>query len=282
MNSNHSTGDANCVIYARRSISSSYNRYERLNYKPRIIINNNKNHASTPGPGFYNVPDSSINKNKTHHIQSRTPNTYPTDAVDVTFHDVKLQHNLRLCSSIGSRKKLKYFDNPKTPGPSMPQPETLPKNPIIIGLKLKAIEDTTLPGPASYCIKENIKPNLVVSMKNDKTKRESFFTSKSEPGPGPGTYNPYPEIQRPKRWASKLRNVKSIPVAQLKRTLKKKKEELEYQESLKQQENIYHVSFNESTDDNSEQVNEYFEHDFQEQYDDDFYDNYNDITTIKE
>ncbi|KAK8866254.1 hypothetical protein M9Y10_009213 [Tritrichomonas musculus] len=204
--------------------------YQRFNDVPKILTNNIN---GTPGPGFYNIPTSSFDKNNhSHSIQSRTKIDQPSDAATLSFYDVNYKSVLpqRMPTSIGKSKREDIFGYgcskssniiSKTPGPSMPQPETLPSNPIKIGVKPKQFDKENIsPGPASYNPQSSEPTKNVFSMKNSHSKREvSIFTPTSDV-PGPGSYDPTPPLQRPKRWASRLKNIKPIPVIQLKRTIK--------------------------------------------------------------
>jgi len=50
--------------------------------------------------------------------------------------------------------------------------------------------------------------------------RRDIWVSKAA-APPPGSYDPTPPLSRPKRWTSRLRNLRPTPVIQLKRTLAK-------------------------------------------------------------
>lgn len=203
--------------------------YERFNDIRKVSSNLN----STPGPGFYNVPISSFDKTRhSHSIQNRTKIDQQSDAAAINFYDVNYESVMpqRLATSISRSKREDIFGYgssktsnslSKTPGPSMPQPETLPSNPIKIGVKLKQSNyESISPGPASYNPKNSESIQNVVSMKNSHSKREVSIFSPVSDVPGPGSYDPTPPLQRPKRWASRLKNIKPIPVIQLKRTIK--------------------------------------------------------------
>lgn len=203
--------------------------FERFNDVPKKSSNLN----ATPGPGFYDIPISSFDKTlHSHSIQNRTEINQQSDAAEICFYDVNYESVMpqRLKTSIGKSKREDIFGYggsktssslSKTPGPSMPQPETLPPNPIKIGVKLKQSNyENISPGPACYHPKNPERALLSSSMKNSHSKREVSIFSPVSDVPGPGSYDPTPPLQRPKRWASRLRNIKPLPVCQLKRTIR--------------------------------------------------------------
>lgn len=223
------------------SFSTTY--YDRFN---AIRLPKEMNLNSTPGPGFYNIPISSFDKKKSHSIQSRTNIDKKTDSSPLTYFNIDYNSlfTRRLPTSIGLKMKTDVFgftqeenQTPETPAPSMPQPETLPRNPITIGLKTQiSFNENLSPGPARYSTHITDPVKLVIPMKTSHSKREVSCFSPHSDIPGPGAYNPFPSAPKPKRWASKLRNIKPLPVAQLKRTIRQNEEKKKKLEEQKQRE----------------------------------------------
>ncbi|OHT13316.1 hypothetical protein TRFO_16512 [Tritrichomonas foetus] len=182
----------------------------------------------TPGPGYYDLPLGTFPSGVAHEIQNRIPVSNRTAATDIDYPE-DIDFDRRASSSftctIGNRKETKFYDLPKTPGPMAPLSETLPPTPIKIGNRYRHEDpQSTIPGPGAYN-NEAYKERLIggVNMKTSKAPRDSIWQPVSDV-PGPGSYDPTPPTDPPKRWASRLRNVRPIPVTQLKRVANKGKE----------------------------------------------------------
>jgi hypothetical protein len=171
--------------------------------------------GQTPGPGFYPVPSDSVYAiNRFHRIQERPETQYSTLSSNIGFSEHRVFPALRPVT-FGVRKELQYFKLEDTPSPNMPQPPTLPAQPVVIGNRLRKSLPDPGPGPGCYNPIVRTRPLLVLRMSRERARGNVFATTVSSPGPG--TYDPEPPLDPPKRWTVRLMKVKPLPVIQLRR-----------------------------------------------------------------
>jgi hypothetical protein len=176
----------------------------------------------TPGPDFYATPTDSIYTPKRFHtIQARRETRYSTVSSNIGFRERRVFPDLRPVT-FGVRKELQYFKLENTPSPNMPQPPTLPAQPVVIGTRVRrSMPELENPGPGRYDPVFPSRPLSVMEMAREPP-RGNIFAS-TVVSPGPGTYNPAPPLDPPKRWTVKLMRVKPLPVIQLDRDRKKRR-----------------------------------------------------------
>ena len=176
----------------------------------------------TPGPGAYDIPLNTFPSGPAHMIQKKWPDDARPLSANIDYPsslDFDDHRGSRSCT-IGLRGATRFYDDPESPGPSMPLTETLPSTPIFIGKRLEHSPDKeVLPGPGHYgeIFSRSGHVRCSIDMKASKSRRDVIWQPQSDV-PGPGAYNPIEQVERPKRWASRLRNIRPITVTQLKRT----------------------------------------------------------------
>lgn len=181
-----------------------------------VIRAGNMEISVTPGPGTYNPISVTFNPNGGHFIQERRPAKDLSETSGLDFHYVPSFRPTRT-TTIGQRGQLKFYESPDTPGPALPQETILPPIEIKIGQRREGkICDENIPGPGQYVPQEVTK---TIPLKLESRPKRPNLWGKLPENPGPGAYDVGVPVEPPKRWASRLRNCKPMPVMQLKRTL---------------------------------------------------------------
>lgn len=181
----------------------------------------------TPGPGQYDPPSDSIYANtRFHSIQNRPITRYDTISSNVEFRNLRQFPQTRTIS-IGARdRNFNFYEDQNTPGPDMPQPETLQSMSIRIGTKRSLSQIDTVPGPGQYNPKIVRRTKGIIPINKQKGRDDIWKDETSQSvAPGPGAYDTQKPADPPKRWTNRLRYIRPLPVVQLKRTINKQKEE---------------------------------------------------------
>lgn len=181
----------------------------------------------TPGPGQYNPPSDSIYANtRFHSIQSRPVVRYDTISSNIDFRNLRTFPQTRTLS-IGARdRNFNFYEEKNTPGPDMPQPDTLQSMSIKIGMRRSVTEEEILPGPGQYNPKVVRRMNGIIPINKQKEREDLWKDEKSQSvTPGPGAYDTQKPADPPKRWTNRLRYIRPLPVVQLKRTIIKQQQE---------------------------------------------------------
>lgn len=192
-----------------------------------------KEEEFTPGPGQYNPPSDSIYCNtRFHSIQSRPVVRYDTVSSNIDFRNLRTFPQTRTLS-IGERDRtFNFYEDKNTPGPDMPQPDTLQSMSIKIGVRRSITEEDILPGPGQYNPNVVRRPKNIIPINKQKERDDLWKEEKSQSvAPGPGAYDTQKPADPPKRWTNRLRNIRPLPVVQLKRTIIKQKQEEEAQQA---------------------------------------------------
>jgi hypothetical protein len=168
---------------------------------------------NTPGPGTYDPQTDTTCRS--HMIQSRRPEIHDSLSAGIDFSNIRSFPQIR-ANTIGVRRGPFYHEFDDTPGPALPPSETLPVPPITIGSQIPSPTRMHVPGPGAYDPAEPRSKRAVPSMERAVPRGELWVSAIASPGPG--TYDIVPVLQTPKKWTNVLRNVRPIPVVQLRRT----------------------------------------------------------------
>jgi hypothetical protein len=118
--------------------------------------------------------------------------------------------------TIGSRKNTRFFELDDTPGPAMPHQATVQSPAIRIRTRVDPPEHDRLPGPGTYDPDyPRPRPKSVLAI--GKGASRSDIWSSIVVSPPPGAYDPTPPLPKVKRWATRLRTTKPLPVIPLRR-----------------------------------------------------------------
>jgi hypothetical protein len=168
----------------------------------------------TPGPGTYDIhPDGA--HQPSHVIQLRPNVRHDTISSQIDIPNLRSFPQTRP-QTIGIRRTLTYYYADPTPGPALPQPETLCKPQITIGNQIPPPAPQAIPGPGSYDPILDRPSRSVLSMRRSAARGDLWASTVISPDPG--TYDVGQVYVRPtKKWTRKLLNAMPLPVRQLKR-----------------------------------------------------------------